>query len=88
MFKKVVGRKTTTYNPEGNWYIDIIETDDEFETWIYLKTHGIKSFLWGEPKQQMWGTTTRKNFVDRVKERWTDYADEYIEEFAPDETEY
>ena len=87
MFKKVVGRKTTTYNPEGDWYIDVIETDDMFEAWIYLGSYGIKSLMWGSPKQQEYGTVTRKDFLDMVKTNVIYYANGYIEEFAPEEME-
>lgn len=87
MFKKVVGRKTTTYNPEGDWYIDVIETDDMFEAWIYLGSYGIKSLMWGSPKQQEYGTVTRKDFLDMVKTNFISYANGYIEEFAPEEME-
>ena len=87
MFKKVVGRKTTTYNPEGDWYIDVIETDDMFEAWIYLGSYGIKSLMWGSPKQQEYGTVTRKDFLDMVKANFISYANGYIEEFAPEEME-
>ncbi len=47
MFKRVTSKKTATYNVFGGWYIDIIETDDMFEAWIYLKSYGIKSLMWG-----------------------------------------
>lgn len=87
MFKKVVGRKITTYNPEGDWYIDVIETDDMFEAWIYLGSYGIKSLMWGSPKQQEYGTVTRKDFLDMVKANFISYANGYVEEFAPEEME-
>ena len=87
MFKRVVGRKTTTYNPEGDWYIDVIETDDMFEAWIYLGSYGIKSLMWCSPKQQEYGTITRKDFLDMVKTNFISYANGYVEEFAPEEME-
>ena len=30
-FEKITLRKTTTYNADGDWYIDVVETPDEFE---------------------------------------------------------
>lgn len=87
MFKKVVGRKTTTYNPERDWYIDVIETDDMFEAWIYLGSYGVKSLMWGSPKQQEGGTVIRKYFLDMVKANFISYANGYVEEFAPEEME-
>lgn len=87
MFKKVVGRKTTTYNPEGDWYIDVVETDDMFEAWIYLGSYGVKSLMWGSPKQQERETVTRKYFLDMVKANFISYANGYVDEFAPEEME-
>ena len=58
-----------------------------FEAWIYLKSYGIKSLMWGSPKQQEWGIINRKEFFNMVKANWADYANGYIDEFAPDEME-
>lgn len=87
MFKRVTNKKTTTYNVFGSWYIDIVESDDMFEAWIYLKSYGIKSLMWGSPKQQEWGVINRKEFLNMVKSNWADYASGYTAEFAPEERE-
>lgn len=87
MFKRVTNKKTATYNVFGSWYIDIIESDDMFEAWIYLKSYDIKSLMWGSPKQQEWGVISRKEFLNMVKANWADYANGYIDEFALDEGE-
>lgn len=79
-FEKITLRKTTTYNAIGDWYIDIVETPDEFEAWILMKPYSHKSFMWGEPKEQADGTTTRTEFVDRVKALWSEYVGGYIDE--------
>lgn len=81
--KRVTGRKTRTYHADGDWYIDIVETEDEFEAWIWMGSYGVKSLMWGSPKQQVWGIVTRKDFLDMVKAQWADYVGGYIEEFAP-----
>lgn len=79
-FEKITLRKTTTYNADGDWYIDVVETPDEFEAWIWMEPYGHKSFMWGEPKEQSCGTTTRKEFMSRVKALWSDYVGGYIDE--------
>ena len=78
--KRMTIRKTTTYQAYGDWYIDIVETDDEFEAWIWMEPYSHKSFMWGEPKEQSCGTTTRKEFMSRVKTLWSDYVGRYIDE--------
>ena len=83
--KRMTGRKTTTYQADGDWYIDIIETEDEFEAWIWMGSYGIKSLMWGEPKQQVWGVVTRKDFIGRVKTLWTDYIEGYLEDVLEEE---
>lgn len=79
-FEKITSRKTTTYNAYGDWYIDVVETPDGFEAWIWMESYGHKSFMWGEPKEQSCGITTRKEFMSRVKALWSDYVGGYIDE--------
>lgn len=79
-FEKMAGRKTSTYNADGDWYIDIVETPDEFEAWIWMEPYSHKSYMWGEPKEQDWGIVTRKDFISRVKALWDDYIGGYIDE--------
>lgn len=79
-FEKIAGRKTTTYNAAGDWYIDVVETPDEFEAWIWMEPYGHKSFMWGQPKEQSYGIVTRKEFMDMVKVSWIDYVGGYIDE--------
>lgn len=37
---------------EGNYWIDIIETDDMFEEWITEKDRGVSLMILGVPKKQ------------------------------------
>jgi hypothetical protein len=83
--EKVIA-KTTTYAPGDDWRIDIVETDDEFEAWLWKDAYGHKTFMWGEPKQQTWGTVTRKEFVHRVEVLWEDYVIGYMNEVEDLET--
>ena len=84
-FEKITLRKTTTYNADGDWYIDVVETPDEFEAWIWMGSYCMKSLMWGEPKQQVWGVVTKKDFISRVKTLWTDYIEGYIEDVLEEE---
>ena len=34
------------------YYIDIIETENEFEYWLHLKNYGMATFKYGMPKKQ------------------------------------
>lgn len=85
--KRMTGRKTTTYQADGDWYIDIVETEDEFEAWIWMGSCGVKSLMYGSPKQQVWGIMTRKYFFEMVKINWIDYVGGYTKEFASEEME-
>lgn len=47
---KKVNNKITTYEYEIKICVDIVETSDKFEAWIYDKNYGRKELMWGEPK--------------------------------------
>lgn len=79
-FEKITLRKTITYNADGDWYIDVVETPDEFEAWIWMEPYSHKSYMWGRPKEQSYGIVTRKEFMDMVKASWIDYVGGYIDE--------
>lgn len=48
-----VNNKITTYECGITICVDIVETPDDFEAWIYDKDYGIKELMWGEPKNNM-----------------------------------
>ena len=50
---KSVNNQIATYEYNTNIRVDIVETPDKFEAWIYDKNYGIKEFMWGEPKKNM-----------------------------------
>lgn len=47
---KRVNNEIATYEYKINIRVDIVETPDSFEAWIYDKNYGIKELMWGEPK--------------------------------------
>lgn len=49
---KKVNNEITTYEYENKICVDIVETPDDFEAWIYDKDYGIKELMWGEPKNK------------------------------------
>ena len=50
---KKVNNEITTYEYEIKICVDIVETPDSFEAWIYDKDYGIKELMWGEPKNNI-----------------------------------
>ena len=50
---KKVNNEITTYEYEIKICVDIVETPDAFEAWIYDKNYGIKELMWGELKNNM-----------------------------------
>ena len=48
--KEIKEIKTRTYSVEH--YIDIVETEDMYEAWLYSPGYGIKMFMIGCPKKQ------------------------------------
>lgn len=66
----------TTYNPIDDVFIDIIETRDIYESWIYSKDNSTKYFMFGCPKNQ----NTKADFVEMVENNLDDYLDLLEEE--------
>lgn len=66
--------KTSTYKI-GEYMIDIVETDDEYEAWIYRSDYGVKHSMIGCDKTQ----TTRKEFMAVVEATYYEYAMRYDE---------
>lgn len=42
--------KTTTYDCGDGFRIDIVETDEEQEAWLYHKDYGVKELMFGVDK--------------------------------------
>lgn len=48
--KKVMSIRTTTYE-DGDFLIDIVETDKAWEAWLYRKDYGVKDLMFGMLKK-------------------------------------
>ncbi|MBR3031713.1 MAG: hypothetical protein IKH92_01695 [Clostridiales bacterium] len=57
--KQLKSYKTTTF-ADGDFRIDIVEKQKEYEAWIYRHNTGFKNFIWGAEKK----TTTFEHFVE------------------------
>ena len=78
--KQLKSYKTTTF-ADGDFRIDIVEKRTEFEAWIYRKSSGIKTLMFGSGKKQtIYGeavTITFDMFVDLVESNLPEYKDGY-----------
>ena len=78
---KKVNNKITTYEYKIKICVDIVETPDSFEAWIYDKNYGIKELMWGEPKNNMRFnepyTQTFEGFKKLVSASVKDYLESY-----------
>ena len=48
--KRIDSLKTTTYE-DGDFLIDIVETADVYEAWLYRKDYGVKDLMFGMLKK-------------------------------------
>ena len=87
MLKKATNQKITRYEYEseyGLYYVDIIETETQFDAWITGCRSGLSSFAFGELKQNTYFgqpvTITRKEFMEMVEENIDEYIDMWEEE--------
>ena len=56
---------TETYEFNSEWNIDIVEKPDEFESYLYRKNCGMKTFIVGVPKDQPNGDiATKETFIE------------------------
>ena len=78
--KLIENIKTTTY-AEGDFRIDITETEDMLEAYIYHVGYGIKQHIIGCPKKQSNGDDyDYDKFVDLIRWNIWDDIKFYIEE--------
>ena len=71
----------------GNWYIDIVETKDEFNAWLTRKGYGVSSHMFGSPKTQHPNdrpalTVSFDDFCDLVEGNLREYKALYNEDYA------
>ena len=75
--------ETTTFIFTKEYLIDIVETDENYEAYIYTKHDGIKMLMFGCPKEQQ----TEEEFFELVKGTVDEYIAEYECMFYEDEEE-
>ena len=85
---KLVGDiNTETYDVEGSggFRVDIVETEDDFEPWLYHKKHRIKERMLGSPKAKAstGKVTTKTDFLNMVRNNLmlVDYVGNYKKEY-------
>ena len=83
--KRTKGEKITRYET-GNYYVDIIEKEDIFESWLTGKGYGISEMMFGSAKEQHHIDGTRytvdkKAFCDLVEANLPDYILAYSTEY-------
>ena len=71
----------------GEWYIDIVETKDQFEAWLTHKSQGVSDLMFGSPKLQHTKDgeeykIDNEYFCSLVEANMIDYMKIYIEEHS------
>lgn len=69
--------RTTTYTYTDNFKVDILENDTKYEAWIYHEKYGIKSLMFGMPKEQQ----PLSDFLEIVDGSMEEYIDEYTNDY-------
>lgn len=75
--------KTTTY-ADGRFCVDIVEKEDTYEMWVYLKDYGVKEFCFGLMRED----TTLDDFLDTVDANLSFEEAAYLNEYAEDEEHF
>ncbi|MBO5891503.1 MAG: hypothetical protein J6Q30_02170 [Oscillospiraceae bacterium] len=76
---KLENIKTETYRYMGHFCIDVVETSEAFEAYIYDDQYGIKRFMFGV--QNIDGYT-KEQFVQSVANNAEEHMRFYIEEYC------
>lgn len=70
--------KTETYSIGKGFMLDITETHDDYEAWVWMEGMGVKEFFYGKRKD----TTTHDTFVDDALKLYTTFAEKYRKAYA------
>ena len=71
--------KTETYRYMGHFCIDVVETSEAFEAFIYDDQYGIKRFMFGVQNTDGY---TKERFLQFVADNAEEYIELYIEEYC------
>lgn len=76
---KLENIKTETYRFMGHFCIDVVETSEVFEAYIYDDQYGIKKFMFGVQNTDGY---TKERFMQFVVNNAEDYMKSYIEKYC------
>lgn len=76
---KLENIKTETYRYMGHFCIDVVETSEVFEAYIYDDQYGIKKFMFGVQNTDGY---TKERFMQFVVNNAEDYMKSYIEKYC------
>lgn len=76
---KLENIKTETYRFVGHFCIDVVETSEAFEAFIYDDQYGIKRYMFGVQKI---GGYTKERFIQSVANNAEEYIEFYIEKYC------
>ncbi len=71
--------KTETYRFMGHFCIDVVETSEVFEAYIYDDQYGIKRYMFGVQNTDGY---TKERFIQSVANNAEEYMRFYIEEYG------
>ena len=68
---------TTTYEHRG-FLVDIVTTGETYEAWLSREEYGVKSLMFGVPKEQQ----SLDEFLEIVEANLYEYEEGYDREYA------
>lgn len=74
---KITEITTTVCEMPDGFMIDIIEQDNRFEAYLYHKSYGIKSFMYGLLKSD----ADKAAFIENVECNFNEYKEMYKSEY-------
>ena len=70
---KMANVHTKTYSSDNKFLVDVVETENDYEAWIYRKGDGIKNLMFGCPKTQQ----SYSEFIELVMYNLDTYKHDY-----------
>lgn len=80
---KKIDCNTTTYDMGDGFRLEVVETDEEHEAWIYHKDYGIKALMLGVDKHlySHYGDYCDGYFAETVRNNLDSYKELYKDEY-------
>ncbi len=75
---KEIKQESKVYEHDDDWRIEIVIDDEDYEAWLWHKDYGIKSLMFGCPKEQQ----DYDYFLELVEFSIPDYIEGYLEEYG------